>query len=61
MKLFKKHQITDEQLIDFYGADTFADIEEQVKQTDAVKVQEYHKSAERIAQMIKDADERETW
>lgn len=61
MRLFKKYQITDEQLTDFYGEDTFADIEEQVKQTDAHRVQEYHKSAERIAQMIKDADEREMW
>lgn len=55
MKLFKKRQIKQT-------------LEEKAKQTDAAKVQEYHKSPERIARMIaeaeqaiKDADEGEMW
>ncbi|MCC5894855.1 MAG: hypothetical protein JJU16_05275 [Alkalibacterium sp.] len=39
----------------------FTDIQERVRNTDAMNVQEFHKSADRIAAMIKDADEREMW
>lgn len=45
MKLFKKRQIKDDTL------------NEKVKQTDAVNIQEYHKSPERIARMIAEAEE----
>jgi len=39
----------------------FKTIEERVQQTDAPKIQEFHKSAQRIAEAIKHADERESW
>lgn len=46
---------------DITQEDSFKNIQERVRQTDAMNVQEYHKSSERIAAMIKDADERELW
>lgn len=39
----------------------FKNIEERVKQTDASRIQEFHKSAQRIAEAIKHADETESW
>lgn len=39
----------------------FKTIEERVQQTGAHKIQEFHKSAQRIAEAIKHADERKSW